>query len=153
MSHDHALVDAFNAYAVGRLQDCLENIKRCTDLLTRDQIWQRPNEVSNSIGNLVLHLTGNVRQWIVSGLGEEHFDRNRPAEFAERGPLPTDQILTPLREAVAQAVTIIGNLSPESLARNYSIQGRTVTGLAATFHVVEHFSFHTGQNPCDNSCN
>ena len=140
-----ALTSAFTSYATGRLLDCLANIERCAGLLTVEQIWTRPNEVSNSVGNLALHLTGNVTQWIAAGLGGEAFDRDRPSEFAERGPLPIDQALPPLRQAVERACAIIEGLTPESLARDYPIQGRTVTGLAAVFHVVEHFSFHTGQ--------
>lgn len=139
------LPSAFTGYATGRLQDCLANIERCVGLLTVEQTWQRPNDVSNSVGNLVLHLTGNVRQWIVSGLGGEPFDRDRPAEFAERGPLPTEEIRAGLRNVVRRANEIIGGLSSTALEREYSIQGRTVTGVAAVFHVVEHFSFHTGQ--------
>lgn len=139
------LPSAFTSYATGRLDDCLANIERCVGLLTLEQTWQRPNEVSNTVGNLVLHLTGNVRQWIVAGLAGEPFDRDRPAEFAERGPLPQDQILAGLRDVVSRANEVIGGMTVADLEHDYSIQGRTVTGVAAVFHVVEHFSFHTGQ--------
>jgi uncharacterized damage-inducible protein DinB len=139
------LAAAFAAYATGRLHDCLANVERCAGLLTVEQVWHRPNEVSNSVGNLILHLAGNVRQWILKGLAGEPFDRDRPREFAERGPLPTEQILPPLRQTVERACDAIASLSPEALLREYPIQGRTVTGLAAVFHVVEHFSFHAGQ--------
>lgn len=139
------LTSAFTAYATGRLVDCLANIERCVRLLTVEQAWQRPNDVSNSVGNLVLHLNGNVRQWIIAGLGGEPFVRDRPAEFAARGPLPSDEILTRLRESILRANQSIAELDAAQLSRDYDIQGRTVTGLAATFHVVEHFSFHTGQ--------
>lgn len=145
MTIDATLTHAFTAYATGRLLDCLANAERCVGLLTVEQVWHRPNDVSNAIGNLALHLTGNVTQWILEGLGGEPYDRNRPAEFAERGPLPAEVVLPPLREAVERACGVIKRLTPESLVREYLIQGRIVTGLAATFHVVEHFSFHTGQ--------
>jgi uncharacterized damage-inducible protein DinB len=144
MSHE-MLTPAFTRYATGRLDDCLANIERCVGLLTVEQLWERPNEVSNPVGNLVLHLTGNVRQWIVGGLGGEEFDRDRPGEFAERGPLTMDQVLPPLRATVESACRVIEKLDAESLVQEFVIQGRTVTGLAAVFHVVEHFSFHTGQ--------
>ena len=140
-----ALASSFTGYATGRLEDCLANIERCAALLSIDGIWQRPNDVSNSIGNLVLHLTGNVTQWINAGLGGDPFDRDRPAEFAHRGPLPAEQILPPLRRSVERACDVIAGLGPLALICDYAIQGRKVTGLAAVFHVVEHFSFHTGQ--------
>jgi uncharacterized damage-inducible protein DinB len=139
------LRSAFTSYATSRLDDCLANIERCVGLLTVEQTWQRPNDVSNSVGNLVLHLTGNVRQWVIAGIGGEPFQRDRPAEFAERGPLPQAQILAGLRDVVVRADQVIAGLSAADLEQEYSIQGRTVTGIAAVFHVVEHFSFHTGQ--------
>lgn len=145
MNDSQPLSEAFNDYATGRLEDCLANIERCVGLLTVEQIWQRPNDVSNSIGNLVLHLTGNVRQWIVAGLGGEEFDRDRPAEFSQRDPLPVAAILPPLRSTVEAACAVIRKMNTDSLAREYTIQYRAVPGLAAVFHVVEHFSFHTGQ--------
>ncbi len=141
----NVLPTAFTAYATGRLDDCLANIERCVGLLTVEQTWQRPNDVSNSVGNLVLHLTGNVRQWVIAGIGGEPFQRDRPAEFAERGPLPQAQILAGLRDVVVRADQVIAGLSAADLEQEYSIQGRTVTGIAAVFHVVEHFSLHTGQ--------
>ncbi len=145
MDTETGLTAAFTAYAAGRLFDCLANIERCVGLLTVDQVWHRPNEVSNSIGNLALHLTGNVTQWTIAGLGGETFDRDRPSEFAERGPLPVEAVLPPLRGTVERACEVIERLDTASLTREYPIQGRTVTGLATVFHVVEHFSFHTGQ--------
>lgn len=116
---DHRLAAAFAAYATGRLHDCLSNIERCIGLLTAEQVWHRPNEVSNSVGNLVLHLTGNVRQWVVAGIAGEPFERDRPSEFSERGPLPAEQISPPLRQTVEHACDVIEALSPESLLREY----------------------------------
>ena len=139
------LANSFTSYATGRLEDCLSNVERCASLLTVEQLWQRPNDVSNSVGNLALHLAGNVRQWILAGVAGEPFERDRPSEFAERGPLPMEQTLPPLRTTVERACAVIARLTPDDLEREYAIQGRTVTGLAAVFHVVEHFSFHTGQ--------
>jgi uncharacterized damage-inducible protein DinB len=148
MSDSHLptfIASAFTGYATGRLDDCLSNIERCVGLLTLEQVWRRPNDVSNSVGNLVLHLTGNVTQWINAGLGGDRFDRDRPAEFSQRDPIPVENILPPLRKAMSRACDLIEALTPEELARDYPVQGRTVTGLAAVFHVVEHLSFHTGQ--------
>jgi len=135
----------FTKYAHGKLTQDLSQIVCCAAVLGVEQIWSRPNEHTNSIGNLILHLTGNVRQWIVAGLGGESFERDRPAEFAERGPLPTDEIVKALTNVVERACTVIAGLDAESLARRRTIQDYDVSTLAAVFHVVEHFSFHTGQ--------
>jgi uncharacterized damage-inducible protein DinB len=126
-------------------QHHLPRIERCFELLSEEQIWWRPNAASNSAGNLALHLAGNVRQWIVSGLGGAPDARRRDQEFAERGPLPRSELLRVLNSGVTSACRVLRRLSGMELARIYSIQGLNVTGLNAVFHVVEHFAFHTGQ--------
>ena len=123
----------------------LPRIISCLEQLSSEQIWWRPNEASNSVGNLVLHLTGNVRQWIVSGLGGAPDVRQRDWEFSERGPLPRRVLVSRLRKVVEEACRVMGKLSPEDLARAHTIQKYQVTGMEATFHVAEHFSHHAGQ--------
>lgn len=120
-------------------------IVRCVDLLPESEIWWRPNDASNSVGNLVLHLSGNVRQWIVSGLGGQPDTRHRNQEFAEKGPLPKRVILARLRTTVREAGRVISSLKAEDLHSVHNIQGFRVTGLQAVSHVVEHFAFHAGQ--------
>lgn len=128
-----------------KLSESVRNIERCLSLLTTEQVWQRPNEVSNAIGNLVIHLSGNVRQWIVAGLGGEEFARDRPAEFAQREPIAAEKLIGDLKAVVERANSVIGGLTSEKLIDNVTIQGYQVTGLSALVHVVEHFSLHTGQ--------
>jgi uncharacterized damage-inducible protein DinB len=123
----------------------LPRIERCFELLSPEQIWWRPNPASNSAGNLALHLAGNVRQWIVSGLGGAPDSRRRDEEFAERGPLPGPELVKVLNASVKDACRVLRRLSATDLARIYAIQRLRVTGLNAVFHVVEHFAFHTGQ--------
>ncbi|MGD1154506.1 MAG: DUF1572 family protein [Terriglobia bacterium] len=123
----------------------LPRIVRCLEKLSPAQIWWRPNQAANSAGNLVLHLAGNVHQWIISGLGGAPDVRQRDKEFAERGPLPRRVLLGRLQQTVEGACRVSRKLSAEDLARVYSIQGYRVTGLAATYHVAEHFSHHAGQ--------
>jgi uncharacterized damage-inducible protein DinB len=113
--------------------------------LSEEEIWWRPNSASNSAGNLVLHLCGNVRQWIVSHLGGVEFKRERDREFSEQGPIPRNQLVTQLRRTVRDACRVLARLSDDSLAGKHTIQGLHVTGLDAVFHVVEHFGYHTGQ--------
>jgi uncharacterized damage-inducible protein DinB len=123
----------------------LPRIIGCIEQLSPEQIWWRPNEASNSVGNLVLHLAGNVRQWIISGLGGAADVRQRDLEFSERGPLPRRVLMNRLRKSVTEACRVLRKLSPEDLARVHSIQKYRVTGMDAAFHVAEHFSHHAGQ--------
>ena len=123
----------------------LPRITSCLDQLSPGQIWWRPNEASNSVGNLVLHLSGNVRQWIISGLGGVPDVRQREMEFSECGPLPRRILVSYLRKTVKEACEVLGKLSEDDLARVYTIQKFRVTGMEATFHVAEHFSHHAGQ--------
>lgn len=145
MSTAQQLANQFVQYAGSRLQDNLKQIERCLNLLTVEQVWNRPNDVSNAIGNLVVHLRGNVQQWIVAGLGGEVFERDRPAEFAERGPIATAEIFSRLRTTVEKACDVMNNMTPKQLTQAVVIQGYEMTALAAVFHVVEHFSLHAGQ--------
>jgi uncharacterized damage-inducible protein DinB len=120
-------------------------IARCLKLLSEEEIWWRPNQASNSVGNLVLHLQGNVRQWIIAGLGGQEDRRERDREFVETGPLPRRALLGGLRKTVREADQILATLKQPDLLRMFSIQGYRVSGLQAVFHVAEHFSFHAGQ--------
>src|SRR5262245_26216236 len=127
------------------VDDFLPKIERCVTLLTDEQIWWRPNEASNSIGNLMLHLSGNARQWIVSGLGAVSDARNRDAEFAQRDVIPRDELLARLRQTISDVDATLAKLDPDSLLEIKNIQQLNVTALEAILHVVEHFSMHTGQ--------
>lgn len=145
MSAATPLADAVRQYSCTKLRDSLGTISKCLKLLSVEQVWHRFNDVSNAIGNLVLHLNGNVRQWIVASLGGESFERDRPAEFNQREPLPTGEIFDQLSETVNRACEVIAGLSDDDLVKRFSIQGYDVSGAAAVIHVVEHFSLHTGQ--------
>ena len=142
----HAIAQAFLARASEfMLGDYLPKIERCLEKLTDDQIWWRANEESNSIGNLILHLCGNVRQWIICGVGGQPDNRNRDAEFAQRGVIARDELLTLLRSTLAEVDTTLRTFDPSQLLEHRKIQGNDVELLYAIFHVTEHFSMHTGQ--------
>jgi uncharacterized damage-inducible protein DinB len=123
----------------------LPRLEACLRQLSPQQIWWRANPASNSVGNLVLHLEGNVRQWIVSGLGGTPDRRERDLEFSEVGPIRPGTLIARLRRVVTDADRVLRKLNGVALTRTYSIQGFRVTGLRAVFHVVDHFSHHTGQ--------
>ncbi len=127
------------------IEEYLPKIERCLERLTDEQIWWRSSTESNSIGNLILHLSGNANQWIVCGLGGETDRRQRQTEFDERRTIPRVELLALLRKTVANVDDTLARFDPEKLLSEYPIQGTTSSALAAIFHVTEHFSMHTGQ--------
>ena len=127
------------------LGDYLPKIEHCLEKLTDEQIWWRANEESNSIGNLILHLSGNARQWILSGIGSEPDKRIRDAEFAQREVITREELRNLLRSTLTEVGTVLRTLDPEVILERRKIQGNDVEILEAIFHVTEHFSMHTGQ--------
>jgi uncharacterized damage-inducible protein DinB len=142
MEIPQAFVDGSRAFLT---KDFLPKIERCVERLTDEEIWWRANEHCNSIGNLLLHLSGNVRQWIVSGLGDEPDNRTRQQEFDERSHIPKNELLAKLRSAIADADEVLAKLNSETLLERKTIQGKDVSVMYAIYHVVEHFAMHTGQ--------
>ncbi len=137
-----AFVDRASAFLS---TDYLPKIERCLEQLTDEQIWSRPNEASNSIGNLVLHLCGNARQWIVSGLGDNPDRRDRDSEFKQREIIARVELLERLQTTVREVAQVLANLDSNVVLERRTIQGKDVEVLEAIFHVTEHFSMHTGQ--------
>ena len=126
-------------------EDFLPKIERCLSLLTDEQIWWRPNSESNSIGNLLLHLSGNARQWIVCGVGGAADARDRDAEFARREMIPREELRSILKQTLREVDATLAQFDPSKLLETKTIQGLDVSVLEAILHVVEHFSMHTGQ--------
>ena len=123
----------------------LKKIEAAIAPLSTEQLWWRANDASNSIGNLILHLAGNVRQWIVGGVGGVEVTRDRAREFATRETLPAATLVVELRRAVKGACDVLDRLDPATLDDRRQIQRFDTTVLGAIYHVVEHFSMHTGQ--------
>ena len=126
-------------------REYLTKIRLSVSMLDERIVWARPNEASNSIGNLMLHLSGNVRQWIVSGVGGAADVRDRQSEFDQRAPIAVTALIDRLEQAIADADRVLASLTPEDLHTRRVIQANDVTVLEAVYHVVEHFSMHTGQ--------
>jgi uncharacterized damage-inducible protein DinB len=120
-------------------------LRSCVESLTQEQVWWRPNEASNSVGNLLLHLNGNVRQWLVASFNNEEDTRDRPAEFAARHPIAPWTLLDSLSATMEEASAVLSRLTESDLLRTFHIQGDTVTGLRAVYQVVDHFGIHYGQ--------
>ena len=120
-------------------------LRQAVAALPADAIWWRPNDESNSVGNLLLHLAGNIRQWIVAGVGGATITRNRAAEFAARDGATRETLLADLERALDEVDRVLAGVTPARLTERAHIQGRDVTVLGAIFHVVEHFGYHLGQ--------
>lgn len=147
--------DATHEFEVGRSfvlkardllrAEYLPKLKHCLESLTDEQVWWRPNAESNSIGNLLLHLSGNARQWVVSGLGGQADQRRRQSEFDEREMISARELLAALEQTLAEVDRVLTEFDVDRILVPYEIQGTRVTALEAIFHVTEHFSMHTGQ--------
>jgi hypothetical protein len=121
-------------------------MRSCVESLTDEQIWWRPNNASNSVGNLLLHLNGNVRQWLIDSFSRQPSTRNRPAEFHQETQRPGSVLLEQLGATMAEAGATLSGLTEAELIAEYEIQGyESVTGLQAVYQVVEHFGVHYGQ--------
>jgi hypothetical protein len=123
----------------------VDRIETCLTELPPHGLWARDSEHENAVGNLLLHLEGNVRQWILSGIGAGPDERDRPSEFSARTGANASVLLAKLRGTVGEALALISSLPHRRLAEEVAIQGYDTTVLSAIFHVVEHFSGHTYQ--------
>lgn len=137
-----AFIDRSRAYLKN---DYLPKIRLAVEALPSEDIWWRGNDSSNSIGNLILHLAGNIRQWVVSGIGGAPDSRERQAEFDANEGLSGGQLMAHLEEAIKDVDDVLSGLPVAELASMRVIQGLEVSVLDALYHVVEHFSTHTGQ--------
>ena len=128
------------------IEDSIPRIKQCLSELSDDQIWQKSNPNTNAVGNLVLHLCGNVRQWVMHGLDGQHDVRLRDIEFYEKGPLPRKVLLNQLDTMMYDLDAALGRIVGQDLLEVKTVQKHFhESGVSILFHVTEHFSYHTGQ--------
>lgn len=120
-------------------------LRSCVESLSDEQVWWRPNASSNSVGNLVLHLNGNVRQWLVASFRGDSDGRTRPAEFNASGGAAARELLDALEQTLHEASSVLNGLTEDDLRKPMEIQSYQVTGLTAVYQVVEHFGLHYGQ--------
>ena len=142
---DPHLQQRFLAFSVDKLAQFTSRIANCLAKLTYEQIWARGSENENAAGNLVLHLCGNVRQWVISGVAGKPDIRVRDREFQARGDIQAGELIERLEGVIAEASEVIRNLPPGEIADTITVQGYEITKLEAIYHVVEHFAQHTGQ--------
>jgi hypothetical protein len=140
---DDRLGESYLAEAREQLAKAARIIRHCLGQLNDEQLGWRPQETMNSVGNLVLHLCGNVRQWIVSGVGDKPDVRDRPAEFSERGPFARDDLIRHLNEVLAETDAVLRSVPPSALLEARCVQGFDTSRLSAIFDSVAHFKGHT----------
>ena len=145
-TNDTELAVLFLAFSRNKLfNQHWPRLKACVEPMTVEQIWWKPNQASNSVGNLILHLNGNVTQWLVASFNRDEDKRDRPAEFAAAGGLAAAELLDRLGATMSEAEKVLDRLTVKELLAPYEIQGNHVRGLDAVYQVVEHFGLHYGQ--------
>ena len=135
----------FLTFSADKLTQLMGRIDACVQILTAEQIWMRADANQNAVGNLLLHLNGNVRQWILHGVGGQADVRNRDAEFAAKDGAGAEELLARLRATVEETVALMRKLPAGRLMERVRTQGYDCSVLAAIYHVVEHFAGHTFQ--------
>jgi hypothetical protein len=140
-----SVASEFLDYSAGKLDLYLSRVEACVDKLTPEQIWARQSENENAVGNLVLHLEGNIRQWILGGVGGQPDVRDRHAEFEARAGSSGVELKARLRATVEEAIAVIRSLHPDRLTEQIEPQGFNVSVLEAVYQVVQHLAGHTFQ--------
>lgn len=135
----------FLSFSAQKLKQMGEQLDACLARLSDEQIWQRNGSHENAIGNLILHVCGNARQWVIAGVGERPDVRDRDAEFAADGGPSSDQLRAKLRETIEETLRVLESVTTERLLQRIEPQGRRVTVLEAIYQVVGHVQQHAGQ--------
>jgi uncharacterized damage-inducible protein DinB len=138
-------IQEFKAQIILRMKENTPRIERCLLELSEAEIWQRPNPASNSVGNLILHLCGNIRQYAISSLGQREDLRQRDAEFTAREGLTKSELLEKLKTTLGEALDTIQHANDREMLRVRAVQGFEMSGMGIAIHVCEHYSYHTGQ--------
>ena len=145
MDKEARLVEELVKNALYRMDENTRMIKQSFYEISEEQLWQKPNTSLNSIANLLLHLSGNITQYIISSLGEKEDIRERDLEFSAAGGLTKSEVLKKLEDTVDTAKRVIFDATPDQLIKIRSVQGFSFSGVGIIMHAVEHYSYHTGQ--------
>ena len=145
MDKEARLVEELVKNALYRMDESTRMIKKSLETISEEELWQKPNAALNSIANLLLHLSGNITQYIISSLGEQEDKRNRDLEFSTPGGHTKLEVLKKLEDTVDTAKRVIFDATPEQLLKIRSVQGFSFSGVGIIMHAVEHYSYHTGQ--------
>jgi uncharacterized damage-inducible protein DinB len=138
-------IEEFIGQAIHRIDENTQKLATCMQELNENEIWKRPNLHSNSVGNIILHLCGNIRQYAISSLGNSKDVRERDKEFSADGGNSGPELFRKLTDTIEQAKNVIQSTTEQELLRERKVQGYTHSGIGIILHVTEHYSYHTGQ--------
>ena len=141
----NTVIAEFIEQSIFRLEENTQRIRKCLEEINEEEAWQYPNEHLNSVGNLILHLCGNIRQYVISTLGEAEDNRDRDKEFSTKAGPSKAMLFHELSGTVAEAVDVIKKTDENKLRHVYIVQGYNLSGIGIVIHVAEHYSYHTGQ--------
>ena len=139
------LLNEFKEQIIFRLDESSRMNMKSLALISEEDVWKRFNQSSNSIGNLILHLCGNITQYAIASLGNKEDQRNRDLEFSTEEGYTKAELLSKLSATVQEAKRIILETSQEEYLRKREVQGFNFSGVGIVIHVTEHYSYHTGQ--------
>lgn len=135
----------FKTEIIGQLNENLPRIKTCLEKLSEDDVWFSPNEQTNAIGNLILHVSGNIRQYGISGISNLPDNRDRPTEFSSTQTHTKQELFAIISSTISECCATISSLSERELLTQYQIQGFELNGISVLVHIAEHLSYHVGQ--------
>ena len=145
MDKEDRLVQEIVENAMYRMDESTRMIKKSLAEISEEEIWQKPNPYLNSMANLILHLCGNMTQYVISSIGEIEDNRDRDAEFSVNSGLTKEELLHKLIDTVDSLKRVIFDSTADKLIKVRSVQGMSFSGVGAIMHAVEHYSYHTGQ--------
>jgi len=146
MEQEKSLNDVALAALRGRITQIIPSqVRSSIEALNDEQLWWRPNEHTNSVGNLVLHVSGSMRYYLSRGVGGYEYNRNRPAEFAERGPIPREQLLAAFDEAISQAGNVLDSFDTSRFLQTSDEPDYVPTIFDVIFNIAIHLATHAGQ--------
>jgi uncharacterized damage-inducible protein DinB len=139
-----SFVETLQATLIAELERLHDEVRKTADALSDQQLWQKPVQPGNSVGHLILHLTGNLNHFVGAQIGKTGYVRDREREFTETSPPSRQQLMQQLDAAVATFESVVGSLTEDLLTSAHPEQ-RFGTVLKALVQILSHFALHRGQ--------
>lgn len=139
------ILNEFKIQSIFRLKEGLRMVVKALDFIDEKELWQIPVENGMSLGNQILHSCGNMRQYIISSLGNQIDSRKRDLEFKTKSQLEKKVLLKQLKETIDASIQIIKKTNEQEYLKVKKVQAFSFSGIGLVLHAVEHFSYHVGQ--------